>query len=115
MPVPELGQEEVVRRFRGRVLTPQQGGIVFERWVLEAFRLSGVRGHYPYRVAISEREGGTKEQIDGLLFDGWQGFLLESKCQAKPVDFDPIALLYTLVEQRVVGTMGLFFSASGYT
>jgi hypothetical protein len=94
-------------RFGPDVLTPQQAGWVFERWVLEAFRLSGAAGHYPY--------GTRQEQIDGLVFDGWQGFLIESKFQASKVDIDPIYRLHVIVEQRLVGAFGLFFSASGYT
>ena len=62
------------------------------------------------------RESGeTREQIDGLLFAGWQGFLIECKFWTGKVDFGPIALLHTLLESRPVGTLGLFFSAFGYT
>jgi hypothetical protein len=39
---PESDSTEVQRRFRNLVLTPTQAGDVFERWVLEAFRLSGM-------------------------------------------------------------------------
>src|SRR4051812_11866016 len=58
-------------KFRSQELVSQQAGWVFERWILEAFRLSGAVGHYSY--------GNRQEQIDGLVFDGWQGFLIESK------------------------------------
>jgi hypothetical protein len=39
--------------------------------------------------------------------------LIESKFAV--VDFNPIARLHLLAEQRPVGTMGLLFAASGYT
>jgi hypothetical protein len=101
--------EEEAPRFGPDVLTPQQAGWVFERWVLEAFRLSGAAGHDPYD------NPQIQEQIDGLVFDGWQGFLIESKFQARKIDIDPIYRLHVIVEQRLAGAIGLFFSASGYT
>jgi hypothetical protein len=107
-------------RFGPDLLTPQQAGWVFERWILEAFRLSGVVGHYPF----GNRR--VNEQIDGLLFEGWQGFLIESKFKlgkkidSKPrtgrkIDIGPIYRLHILVEQRLAGALGLFFAAFGYT
>jgi hypothetical protein len=111
---PDLDAADTERTFRGRPLTPQQAGDVFERWVMEAFRLSGARGGYAYRVPL-RGSGSTREQIDGLLFDGWQGFLVESKFWTDKASFGPIALLHLLVEQRPVGVLGLFFSAFGYT
>jgi hypothetical protein len=101
--------EEEAPRFGPDVLTPQQAGWVFERWILEAFRLSGAAGHYPYD------NPQIQEQIDGLVFDGWQGFLIESKFQSRKIDIDPIYRLHVIVEQRLVGALGLFFSASGFT
>src|SRR5438552_10236857 len=59
--------------------------------------------------------GIIREQIDGLVVDGWQSFLIESKFWTDPVDFNPIALLHTLLDTRPVGTLELFFSAFGYT
>ena len=41
---PDLDAADTQRTFRGQPLTPQQAGDVFERWVMEAFRLSGARG-----------------------------------------------------------------------
>jgi hypothetical protein len=76
-------------RFRDRDLYSQAARWVFERWVIEAFRLSGFGGHYPYRVDMVAG-GQTREQIDGLIFDGWQGFRFESKYWMQAVDIDPI-------------------------
>jgi hypothetical protein len=50
-----------------------------------------------------------------MLFDGWQGFLVESKCWRDKVGFGPVARLHVLVEQRQAVTLGLFFSAFGFT
>jgi hypothetical protein len=104
----------VERWFRGQILTPQDAGAVFERWILEAFRLSGVNVHDAYGTPLAE-SALIKEQIDGFALEGWQGFLIESKFWVGKVDFDPIALLHVLVEQRPAGTLGLFFSAFDYT
>jgi hypothetical protein len=112
---PEEAAGDAVRRFRGRELTSEQAGDVFERWVLEAFRLSGLRGHYGYPVPRQADGGPAREQVDGLLFDGWQAFVVEAKFWTGKVDFAPIARLQVLAEQRVAGTLGLFFSAFGYT
>jgi hypothetical protein len=111
---PEEDDPRAVRTFRDRVLTSEQAGTVFERWVLEAFRLSGHTGHYAFSVPM-QGSGTTREQIDGLVLDGWQGFLIESKFWTSQVDFGPIALLHTLLDTRPVGTLGLLFSAFGFT
>jgi hypothetical protein len=111
---PDSDEESLERTFAGRRLTPDQAGLVFERWITEAFRLSGATGCHAFTVAMRET-GQTREQIDGLIFDGWQAFLLESKFWLKGVDFGPIAVLHTLLDTRPTGTMGLFFSAFDYT
>jgi hypothetical protein len=111
---PEEDDPGAVRKLRGQELTPEQAGAVFERWVMEAFRLSGHTGHYAFTVSMQE-SATTREQIDGLVLDGWQCFLVESKFWTNKVDFGPIALLHTLLGTRPVGTLGVFFSAFGYT
>ena len=110
----ETLESGIERTFRGQVLTPEQAGDVFERWVLEAFRLSGATGHYGFDVPLSAT-GHTREQIDGLVFDGWQGFLVECKFWKDKVDFGPVAHFHAILDRRPVGTLGLFFSAFGYT
>jgi hypothetical protein len=70
--------------------------------------------HHPYTIPTSSGDR-TREQGDGLIVDGWQGFLVESKFASDAIGIDPIFRLHMLVEQRPIGTMGLFFSASGYT
>ena len=109
VPGPEAGPP----KFRSRDLNPQQAGLVFEWWILEGFRLSGASVHGAYRVPAESSP--ILEQVDGLVFDGWAAFLVESKFQAEPIDIDPIYRLHFLVERRPIGTLGLFFSASRYT
>jgi hypothetical protein len=106
---------QAVRTFRSRTLSAQEAGSVFERWVVESFRLSGAESHPPYTVAMSHRSD-AREQIDGMVITGWQGFLLESKFwPGKKVDFGPIALLHLRVAQRPPNTMGLMFAPFDYT
>ncbi len=107
------GPEAGTPKFRSRDLNPQQAGLVFEWWILEGFRLSHIGGHRPFRVSLDGSM--TLEQVDGIILEGWAGFLIESKFQAAGVDVDPIYRLHFLVERRPIGTLGLFFSASGYT
>jgi hypothetical protein len=110
--LPSPPPEELTRRFGGHDLTPQQAGWVFEHWVCEAFRLvtaptDRVKGPFTVQLDSSQR---TKEEVDGLVTVGWQGFLIESKFEADPTPFDPIARLYLQVGRRPRGTIGLFFS-----
>jgi hypothetical protein len=114
--MPELNAPVQPRRFLGRDLNPQQAGWVFEHWVCEAFRLVAaptdrVRGPFTVSLDSSER---IQEEVDGLVTLGWQGFLIQSKLEADPTPFDPIARLYLQVGRRPRGTIGLFF-AQGYS
>jgi Restriction endonuclease len=102
------------RTFRGERITNQQAGWVFERWVLEAFRLDKATVQDPYVVTLAGSQG-PKEEIDGLVFHGWNGFLVQSKFWPAGVDFAPLAMLHQQAERRPVGTFGLFFSAFGFT
>ena len=61
------------------------------------------------------RSADTLEEIDGLVYDKWQGFLVESKYQRRKVTIDPIFRLHLMAEQRPIGSLGLFFSPSGFT
>lgn len=100
------------RRFQGSRVNPQQAGNVFQRWIMSAFRLAEVEVKYPYRVPIRGTRGNTLEEIDGLVLDGWQGFLVQSKFwPSKPVDYKDLTLLINQVEKRPWTTLGLFFAA----
>lgn len=109
---PEFFGSTDPHRFLGRDLNPQQAGWVFEHWVCSAFRMVAekadrVRGPFTVRMEMDER---TKEELDGAITLGWQGFLIQSKRQADLVPFEPIARLYLQVGRRPEGTMGLFFA-----
>lgn len=109
---PEFYGTSSPRRFEGRALNPQQAGWVFEHWVCSAFRLVAtqadrVRGPFTVRMETNEQ---TKEELDGAVTLGWQGFLIPSKLQADPIPFEPIARLHLQVGRRPEGTLGLFFA-----
>jgi hypothetical protein len=109
---PEFRNSTDPRRFGGRDLTPQQAGWVFEHWVCSAFRLVAtqpdrIRGPFHVRMETTDQ---IKEELDGAVTLGWQGFLIQSKLQADPVPFEPIARLHLQVGRRTEGTLGLFFA-----
>jgi hypothetical protein len=109
---PEFHGSEDPRRFAGRGLNAQQAGWVFEHWICSAFRLvtapaDRVRGPFTVPMELTER---TKEEIDGSAALGWQGFLIQSKLQADPIPFEPIARLHLQVGRRPERTIGLFFA-----
>ena len=110
---PESDDAETERRFFGRTLTAEESD-VFERWLMEAFRLSGATGQPAFQVPMAESRQ-TREQLDGLIVDGGQTYLVEAKFWPGKVDFGPIALLHALIGFRPGGTMGLLFSPFDYT
>jgi hypothetical protein len=93
------------RRFRGRAVTPQQAGWVFEEWLLKTLQFVGYSGHPSYQVKPIVASPGPLEEVDGLIFEGFQGFLIEAKFLPKGVDFGPIAQLHVCVAQRPSGTL----------
>ena len=109
-----LPNPDLPASFRLQNLSPQQRGWVFERWVMEAFRLSGVATEHRYLNPMAVA-GTALEEIDGLVFDGWQAFLIETRYERQRVNIDPIFRLHVMAEQRPVGTLGLVFSVSGFT
>lgn len=109
---PEFRNSADPRRFGGRDLNPQQAGWVFEHWVCSAFRLVAtqadrIRGPFHVRMETTDQ---IKEELDGAVTLSWQGFLIQSKLQADPVPFEPIARLHLQVGRRTEGTLGLFFA-----
>ena len=85
---------------------------MFEHWVCSAFRLVATQadrvcGPFVVTMEMSDR---TMEELDGSVSLGWQGFLNQSKLQADPIPFEPIARLYLQVGRRPEGTVGLFFA-----
>ncbi len=114
---PEYHGSELPRRFQGQALHPQQAGWVFEHWVCSAFRqvITAPSDHVlgPFTVPMESNER-TKEEVDGLVALGWQGFLLQAKLETRAIPFEPIARLHLQVGRRPEGTLGLFF-AQGYS
>lgn len=108
-------QSSITRRFLGRTVNNREAGYVFEDWVLAALKMVGFSGIGSYDVRRVNFPTQTLEQVDGLIFQGFQGFLVESKFYPGNVGFGPVAQLHICVEQRPVGTIGLFFSAFDYT
>jgi hypothetical protein len=102
------------REFRGRILSAQEAGFVFQQWVMEAFRLSGYKVQPAWKVPMLY-EGTPREEFDGLVVDGWQGFLVESKFREEKTDFGDIAKFHARINQRPPGTFGLLISAFGFT
>lgn len=107
---------EDVAVFRSRELNAWEAGIVFERWVLEGFRLSKVEVQSSFSTTVRGTQR-DEQQIDGLVLFEWQGFLVQSKFWRGPrkVDFGPVALLHVQCEQRAPNTMGLMFAPFGFT
>ncbi|MBI3272877.1 MAG: hypothetical protein HYZ53_28070 [Planctomycetes bacterium] len=90
-------------------------GKAFEYGILRVFELFGGEiVQWPFEVTVGP---GVVEQIDGVVFDPdlRTYFLVESKQQAEPLNFEPIAKLRAQLERRPVSTMGLVFSPSGFT
>ncbi len=87
-------------------------GRAFEYLVLRAFQLDGAQVRWPYSVRLFEEE---VEQIDGAIYHDGLSCLVESKDQAEPVAFGPIAKVRNQLLRRPAGTVGLLFSRSGFT
>jgi hypothetical protein len=101
------------RRFRSYPVNNQEAGRVFERWIIDAFKLSGFEVEYPFTVPmLVGDQRGVSEELDGLVIDGWQAFLVQSKFwESRPVDYGPLAEFNDQVRRRTTTTLGLFFSA----
>jgi hypothetical protein len=98
--------------FQSVPISNQQAGRVFERWVIGAFKASGADVEYSYTVSSAQKPARISEEHDGLLFDGWQGFLVQSKfCPGEILNIEPIAKLKARLESRPTVTLGLFFSS----
>ena len=99
-------------QFRSAEFSMQEAGWVFERWVYEAFRLSGALVQPPFAVRIAT---AFVEEIDGAVFTPFGAFLLECKFQDAKVTIEPIVKLRSQLERRPPNTMGVIFSKSGFT
>jgi hypothetical protein len=83
-------------------------GKPFEYLVLRAFELEGAQVVWPYFA-------NKFEQLDGAVFVDGMSCLIESKQHAGHLGFGPIARLKARLDRRPPGTLGLLFSAKGFT
>jgi hypothetical protein len=90
-------------------------GAAFEYLVVQAFRLNGMRTHWPYRVPGVDGSREVVEQVDGLVWLDSVCFMIESKNEAARVDFDPIAKLTVRMMRRPSSMVGVLVSRIGFT
>jgi hypothetical protein len=83
-------------------------GKAFEYLVLRAFELEAAQVVWPYFA-------NRFEQIDGAVFVDGMSCLVESKQHAAPLGFGPIAKFKARLDRRPPGTLGMLFSAGGFT
>ncbi len=92
-------------------------GRALEYLVLRAFQLDGADVTWPYEVravgGIQSRE--AVEQVDGAVFARGLWCLVESKDTGDEVNVEPIAKLRNQLLRRPSSTIGLIFSAGGFT
>jgi len=124
---PNADPADHLPKFAGVEIAGDEAGYVFQKWILEAFRVSGASVEGPFLVPMTSQRnavggralaeqlprGRTTEEIDGLVLCDWQAFAVE--CKFEKVDFDPIARLHLVAERRPVGTLGLLFTPFGFT
>ena len=85
---------------------------------LRTLGLLGVPGgRHALRTAFAARSSShletsdrIKEELDGAVTLGWQGFLIQSKLQADPIPFEPIARLHLQVGRRPEAPWASFFA-----
>lgn len=87
-------------------------GQLFEYLVIRAFELDGAQVQWPYDVLHG---GHLLEQVDGAVHVDHIAALVESKCWAREVDWDPIAKLRSKLLNRPSSAIGLVFSKMEYT
>ena len=101
-------------RTSSRGLSPQalarwkrDRGFELEKLLIELARLEGLAVRPSYR--------GTGEQIDGYFEVDHRHFLLEAKWQETQVTASEIYAFQGKLHGKLLGTLGLFVSVSGFT
>ncbi len=99
-------------RLRGKEISHQEAGWMFEGWICETFRLSGADVQPPFLVKV-----GTSlvEEVDGAVLVPFGAFLVECKFQDAKVTIEPVVKLRSQLERRPPGAMGVVFSRNGFT
>jgi len=113
----ELDWEDLDRLWEGikSEFTPEESkGEALERLVLCAFDLGGAVVRWPYKVGLWGKST-VAEEIDGAVHCLGLHCLIECKNWRKNVDFEPVAKLRSQLLRRPAGTVGIVFSAGGFT
>ncbi|WP_088254542.1 restriction endonuclease [Fimbriiglobus ruber] len=100
------------KQIRARDTPDWDSGKAFEYLVLRMFELDGARVRWPYLVKIGSE---ITEEIDGSVKMGSLYSLIESKDERDDIAIVPIAKLRNQLLRRPSGTIGMVFSASGFT
>lgn len=86
-------------------------GKAFEHLVVRAFELNKLTVEYPYHVPPG---GNPIEEIDGVVYLGDIGFLLECK-DRRSTDVEAVAKLGLQLLRRPPATMGCVFATGQFT
>ncbi|WP_431778491.1 restriction endonuclease [Microbacterium aurantiacum] len=109
--VPELKLRDVLAALRDDVgRSPawrRKRGYGLERLVYEALS----REHVQVRPPTPARRG---DQLDGAFVLDGRSAICECKWEAKPISSTKLTQFQAKVDRRLVGTIGVFISASGY-
>jgi hypothetical protein len=89
-------------------------GKKFEYLIIRAFELEGVTVRWPYTSHLKGMPGAA-EQFDGAIYLRDRAFIVESKNLSEPAAIEAMAKLRFRLERRPPGTMGVLFSASGFS
>jgi hypothetical protein len=108
---PPLDQEKFLRfknDFKSMLmLSPQQRGYAFEKFLKELFTAFGMEAREPFRL--------RGEQIDGSFILGNETYLIEAKWQNERTGVAELHGFHGKLEQKAAWTRGVFISYSGFT
>lgn len=90
----------------------ERKGYLFQDLIIRAFELEGARVVWPYDVTLYDEK---VEEIDGVVYVDGLRCVVESKCLATDVSFEPIAKLRNQLARRPSSTIGALFSFQGFT
>ncbi len=92
---------------KGAGITSQYRGKEFERWLKKLLDLAGMQPRASFRP--------RGEEIDGSFVYSGRIYLLEAKWSAKPLPASTIYQFKGKVDGKLVGTVGVMVSMSGYS
>ncbi|QRN95746.1 restriction endonuclease [Archangium violaceum] len=85
----------------------QKRGYLFEVWLHELFKWSGLKPRKSFR--------NIGEQIDGSLILGSETYLVEARWRQDSADLKDLLVLHGKVQAKTKSTRGLFVSIAGFT